>query len=61
MDWTSVKKAIGAFAPWIAGTLGTPVAGAAVGALCNVFGLSGERWRRLVGQYFPFLKWKSCS
>lgn len=43
MDWSKVKKAVGAFAPWIAGTLGTPVAGAAVQALCNVFGLSGDQ------------------
>ncbi len=43
MDWSAVKKAIGTIAPWIAGTLGTPVAGAAVGALCNVFGLSGDQ------------------
>jgi len=43
MDWSKVRSAIGAFAPWIAGTLGTPVAGAAVQALCNVFGLSGDQ------------------
>jgi uncharacterized protein Smg (DUF494 family) len=39
-DWSGVKSAIGTIAPWIAGTLGTPVAGVAVGALCNALGLS---------------------
>jgi hypothetical protein len=40
MDWTKVKSAIATIAPWIAGTLGSPVAGVAVKALCDVFGLS---------------------
>ena len=43
MDWSKVKSAVGTFAPWIAGTLGTPAAGAAVQALCNVFGISGDQ------------------
>jgi hypothetical protein len=43
MDWSTVKGAIGTFAPWIAGTLGTPVAGVAVKALCDVFGLSPDK------------------
>jgi len=42
MDWSKVKSAIGTIAPWIAGTLGSPVAGVAVQALCNVFGLAGD-------------------
>ena len=41
MDWSKVKAAVGQIAPWIAGTLGSPVAGVAVKALCDVFGLSG--------------------
>lgn len=41
MDWSKVKSAIGQIAPWIAGTLGSPVAGVAVKAVCDVFGLSG--------------------
>lgn len=40
MDWTKVKQAIGTIAPWIAGSFGTPAAGVAVGALCQVFGLN---------------------
>lgn len=40
MDWSSVKSAIGKFAPWIAGAIGTPAAGAAVGALCGALGLN---------------------
>lgn len=43
MDWSKVKGAIGTIAPWIAGTLGTPVAGVAVKALCDVFGLTGDQ------------------
>lgn len=39
MDWTKVKSAIGQIAPWIAGTLGSPVAGVAVKGLCEVLGL----------------------
>jgi hypothetical protein len=42
MDWTKVKSAIGTIAPWIAGTLGSPVAGVAVKALCDTFGLAGD-------------------
>lgn len=42
MDWTKVKSAIGTIAPWIAGTLGSPVAGVAVKALCDTFGLSSD-------------------
>lgn len=42
MDWTKFKRAIGTIAPWLAGTLGTPIAGVAVQALCNVFGLAGD-------------------
>jgi hypothetical protein len=41
MDWSKIKTAVGQIAPWIAGTLGSPVAGVAVKALCDVFGLSG--------------------
>jgi hypothetical protein len=40
MDWTKVKSAVATIAPWLAGTLGSPVAGVAVKALCDVFGLS---------------------
>jgi len=36
-DW---KGTIGKIAPWLAGTLGTPAAGLAVGALCKAFGFS---------------------
>lgn len=43
MDWSTVKGAIGTIAPWIAGTLGTPVAGVAVKALCDVLGLSPDK------------------
>lgn len=42
MDWAKVKSAIGTIAPWIAGTLESPVAGVAVKALVDVFGLSGD-------------------
>lgn len=42
MDWSKVKAAIGTIAPWIAGTLGTPVAGVAVKAICDIFGLNGD-------------------
>jgi hypothetical protein len=42
MDWSKVKTAIGTIAPWLAGTLGSPVAGVAVQALCGVFGLAGD-------------------
>lgn len=42
MDWTKVKSAIGTIAPWLAGTLGTPVAGVAVKAICDIFGLTGS-------------------
>jgi hypothetical protein len=43
MDWSKVKSAIGTIAPWIAGTLGSPVAGVAVKALVDVFGLTGDK------------------
>lgn len=43
MDWTKVKSAIGTIAPWLAGTLGTPVTGVAVQALCSVLGLSPDK------------------
>jgi hypothetical protein len=39
MDWTKFKSAIETIAPWIAGTLGTPVAGVAVQALETAFGM----------------------
>jgi len=39
MDWTKVKSAIGQIAPWLAGTLGSPVAGVAVKGLCDALGL----------------------
>jgi len=39
VNWSGVKGAIGTIAPWLAGTLGSPVAGMAVGALCQVLGL----------------------
>lgn len=42
MDWTKVKSAIAQVAPWIAGTLGSPVAGVAVQALCGALGLAGD-------------------
>jgi hypothetical protein len=42
MDWTKVKSAIGTIAPWLAGTFGSPVAGVAVKALCDTFGLAGD-------------------
>ncbi|HBO83134.1 MAG TPA: hypothetical protein DD502_33950, partial [Cupriavidus sp.] len=42
MDWSKVKSAIGTIAPWLAGTLGTPVAGVAVKAICDLFGLTGD-------------------
>lgn len=42
MDWSKVKSAIGTVAPWIAGTLGTPVAGVAVKAICDLFGLNSS-------------------
>lgn len=42
MDWSKFKVAIGTIAPWIASTLGSPVAGIAVKAVCDVFGLSGD-------------------
>lgn len=41
-DWSKVKAAIGTVAPWIAGTLGSPVAGVATKAFCDVFGLAGD-------------------
>jgi hypothetical protein len=43
IDWGKVKGAIGTIAPWIAGTLGTPVAGVAVQAICGVLGLSPDK------------------
>lgn len=43
LDWSKVKGAIGTIAPWIAGTLGTPVAGVAVKALCDVLGLDDDK------------------
>jgi len=42
MDWTKVKSAVVQIAPWVAGTLGSPVAGVAVKAICDVFGLSSD-------------------
>lgn len=42
MDWTKIKTALIQIAPWIAGTLGSPVAGVAVKALSDIFGLSGD-------------------
>ena len=41
MNWDKVKAAIGTVAPMLAATLGSPVAGIAVKALVDVFGLSG--------------------
>jgi hypothetical protein len=43
MDWSKVKIAIAQIAPWIAGTLGSPVAGVAVKALVDVFGLAEDK------------------
>ena len=43
MDWTKVTNAVATVAPWIAGTLGSPVAGVAVKALVDVFGLSEQQ------------------
>lgn len=42
MNWLKVKTALVQIAPWIAGTLGSPVAGVAVKSLIDVFGLSGD-------------------
>ena len=42
MDWSKVSKALVTVAPWIATTLGSPVAGVAVKALCDTFGLAGD-------------------
>lgn len=42
MDWSKVKAAIGHIAPFLAGTLGSPIAGIAVQGLCDVFGLSAD-------------------
>ena len=42
MDWSNVKTALVTVAPWIAATLGSPVAGIAVKVLCDTFGLSGS-------------------
>lgn len=43
MNWDQVKSAIGQFAPALAGTLGTPVAGVAVKAICEVLGLDAAQ------------------
>lgn len=42
MDWDKLKASIGAIAPMLAATLGTPVAGVAVKVLCDTFGLSDK-------------------
>lgn len=42
VDWSEVKGAIGTIAPWIAGTLGSPVAGVAVKALCGALGMNAD-------------------
>jgi len=42
MNWEKVKNSVVQIAPWVAGTLGSPVAGVAVKALCDVFGLSSD-------------------
>lgn len=41
MNWSDVKSTIGTVAPWIAGTIGSPVAGVATKALCDALGLTG--------------------
>lgn len=38
MDWSKVKNTLVTIAPWIAGTFGTPAAGIAVKAICDVIG-----------------------
>ncbi len=40
--WKSVANTIGTVAPWIASTLGSPLLGAGVGALCSALGLTGS-------------------
>lgn len=42
MDWSRVKNALGTIAPWLAGTIGSPVAGVATKALCDVLGLTSD-------------------
>lgn len=42
MDWSKVKSAIGTIAPWIAGTLGSPVAGVGVKVLCDALGMGTQ-------------------
>lgn len=42
-DWSGVKGAIGTIAPWIAGSLGSPLAGVGVNALCQVLGLEPSK------------------
>lgn len=41
--WESIKSAIGSIAPWIATTLGGPLAGTAVSKLTQVLGLSDSQ------------------
>lgn len=43
MDWRKASSALAQIAPWIAGTFGSPVAGVAVKALVDVFGLSEDQ------------------
>lgn len=42
MDWSKLKSALGTALPAIASVVGTPLAGGAVKALCNVFGLKDD-------------------
>lgn len=43
VDWSKVKSAIGTVAPWLAATLGSPVAGVAVKSLCGILGLDANQ------------------
>ena len=42
MDWSKLKGVLGAALPVVASVLGTPLAGGAVKALCNVLGLEDD-------------------
>ncbi len=42
INWSKVSQSIATVAPWLAGTLGSPVAGVAVKAIVDVFGLAGK-------------------
>lgn len=42
MDWSKLKTSLIQIAPWVASTLGSPVAGIAIKGLSEVFGLSSD-------------------